>query len=140
MVRTIVLVILSWLVFALGQGKEGTGSIQKAEYLGSWVGDPTVFLERLNFIIFLMEVDYRLCVYGESVTTNFLEKANDCLNRFTSGNETVSLFCAKKGFTHYGIANLRISHSNVIVNAVTHNKYGHFMVVYGDVFCAIRKK
>ncbi len=140
MVRAVVLVLLSYLILAFGQSKEGTGNIQKAEYLGRWVGYPTEFLKSIGYIIFPLGADARFCVYGDSNSTDFINQASDCLDKFTSGNETLSAFCAEKGFTHYGIANLRISHSNVIVNAVTHNKYGHFMVVYGDLFCAIKTK
>ena len=140
MVRAIVLVILGWLVFAPGQTQEGTDNIQRAEYLGRWVGDPRSFLERQGFTISLIGADSYLCVYGASDGGEFLKEANNCINKFifTSGHESASLFCAKRGFTHYGIANLRISHSNVIIFGG--EKYGHFMAIYGDIFCAIRKK
>ncbi len=140
MVRSIVLGILSYLVLAFGQSKEGTGNIQKAEYLGRWVGYPTDFLKSLGYIILPLGADARFCVYGDFNVADFINQANDCLDKFTSRNETLSVFCAEKGFSHYGIANLRISHSNVIVNTVTYNKYGHFMVIYGDLFCAMKTK
>ena len=139
MVRILVLVILSWFAFVLGQSKEGSGNIQKAEYLGSWAGDPMSFLSSLGWVIFSLGLDVRYCTYGDSNSQDFIKQAQDCVKQFEK-HEIISKFCAKKGFTHYGIANLRISHSNIIVNAVTHNKYGHFMVVYGDLFCAMRTK
>ncbi len=135
MVRAVVLVILGWLVFSFGQTQEGTDNIQRAKYLGKWVGDPRVFLEREGFIIFPVGGDAFLCVYGAWNSKEFLEEANNCIKKFTSG---YALFCAQKGFTHYGIANFRISHSNLIIDAG--RKYGHFMVIYGDIFCAMRAK
>ncbi len=140
MVRAIALVILSWLTFGLGQSNEGAGNEQEAEYLGSWVGDPTSFFESLGWVIFLLGHDVRYCTYGDSSSKDFIKQAMDCVEEFTERRRVLSTFCAEKGFTHYGIANLRISHSNVIVNAVTHNKYGHFMVIYGDLFCAMKAK
>ncbi len=140
MVRAVVLVILISLVFTFGQSKEGAGNIPKAEYLGSWVGDPTSFLRSIGWVTFSLGHDIRYCTYGKSDSQDFIKQAMDCVEQFTKKHEVISTFCAEKGFTHYGIANLRISHSNVIVNAVTHNKYGHFMVVYGDLFCAIKTK
>jgi len=139
--RAVALVMFSWLAFTFGQPKEGTSSRQEAEYLNAWVGDPTSHLERQGWVVFLAGHTIYYCALGDPTPQGFINSARNCVRQLTEENKDVRTYCAARGFTHYGIANLRISHSNVtMVNALGGNVYGHFMVVYGDFFCARRAK
>jgi len=138
--RAIALVMLSWLAFNCGQPKQETSSIQEAEYLGAWVGDPISYLEKQGWVVFSVGHNISYCVYGDATGQGIINSSTNCVKQFTEEYKDIRTYCAKQGFTHYGIANLRISHSNVIaVNALGGQVYGHLMVVYGDFFCARKK-
>jgi len=138
--RAVALVMFSWLAFTFGQPKQETSSIQEAEYLGAWVGDPTSHLERQGWVVFLARYIINYCVYDDATGHGFINRANNCVKELTE-IKFMSTYCAVQGYTHYGIANLRISQSNITtVDALRRNVYGHFMVVYGDFFCARRAK
>lgn len=140
MIKVLVFIILSGLFSVYGQTQQGNPKLQKAYYLGRWVGNPESYLEKLGFSILWVGAEAHFCLYGDSNSQDFIKKANRCLERFTYEYDKIITFCAEEGFTHYGIANLRISHSNVITAGGSFYNYGHFIIVYGDLFCAIERK
>ncbi len=136
MVRMVVVIILSCLFFSFGE--TGNSNSNKITYLGRWVGDPTKLLEKLDFAVVSMGLYSRFCVYGNPDGSEFVDKAFDCLEVFTKNAK--SKCDGLKNVSYYAIANLRMAHSNVITSMKTYNKYGHFVIVYGDVLCLMRIK
>ena len=135
MVRAMVTVIMGLFFFSFGE----TGNSKETIYLGRWVGDPTRLLENLGYIVMPAGSYAKFCAYGYTNASELLDKLLACVKEF---EDEAKHMCSSENvtITHYGIANLRMSHSNTITSMGTYNKYGHFLIVYGDVLCAVRMK
>ena len=133
MVRAVIVLVLGLFVLSLAETK----SSKEIEYIGRWVGDPTKLLENLGFLIIPGGADVRFCTFGGPNASTFIDKAIECVESFIKNAKDM---CDFKGVTHYAIANLRMSQSNAINSYGTYKNYGHFLIVYGDVLCAIKVK